>query len=110
MHTALRKTPFLQQPVKTETNPNAPDVVLPRRRPDIQRWAELFRDQRHPVPIFLKRRTNVWKCVGDYHVERWTEDHTEIALHAKRAGRSNVTSVLFLRRHDLRYGAQRDSK
>ena len=86
--------------LKTDTNPNAPDVVLPGKGPSIQRWAKVFRDQRHPVPIFLKQAINAWKYVGDYQVDRWTEDHSEIAAHAKRAARNDVTSVLFLKRHD----------
>ena len=83
---------------RKDTNPDAPDIILPGRGPSIQYWAEVFRAQRDPVPVFLKRAVNAWEYVGDYRVERSTEDHSEMAKQSARSGRNDVTSVLFLRR------------
>lgn len=86
---------------KKATNPNAPDIVLPGQGPNIRRWAEVFREQRDPVPIFIKKAVNEWEYVGDYRVDRWTDEPSEIARHSARSGRHDVTSVLFLKRHDV---------
>jgi hypothetical protein len=83
---------------KKDTNPDAPDIILPGNGRDIQKWARVFREQNYPVPIFIKKQVNAWMYVGDYHVERWTEDLSEIAKHATKSGRRDITSVLFLKR------------
>lgn len=82
--------------VTTDANPDAPDIILPGRGPEIQHWAEVFRHQAEPVPIFVKRAEKRWEYVGDYRVERWSEDESEIASHSLRSGRSDITSVLVL--------------
>jgi hypothetical protein len=64
---------------KKETNPNAPDIVLPGRGTSIQHWAEVFRAQTNPIPVFIKRAVNEWEYVGDYRVDRWTDEQSEIA-------------------------------
>jgi hypothetical protein len=84
---------------RRDTNPNAPDVILPGNGPDIQKWAKVFREQKYPVPVFIKKESNVWEYVGNYEVERWTDDPSEIARYAKSSGRKDVTSVLFLKRN-----------
>ena len=83
---------------RKETNPDAPDIILPGTGRDIQKYARVFREQNYPVPVFLKKEVNVWVYVGDYQVERWTNAPSEIAKHAKRSGRIDITSVLFLKR------------
>jgi hypothetical protein len=84
---------------RKDTNPNAPNIILPGNGPDIQKWAKVFREQGHAIPVFIKREVNSWEYVGDYAVERWTTDSAEIAKHARPAGRTDVTSVLFLKLH-----------
>lgn len=46
--------------------------------------------------MFLKKRTNEWRYVGEYKVEDWTEDPGRLAEYGRRAGRTNITRVLFL--------------
>ena len=84
---------------RTDTNPNAPDIILPGNGPDIKKWARVYREQKHPIPVFIKRESNAWEYVGDYKVERWTDDRADIAKYAKQSGRTDVTSVMFLKRH-----------
>jgi hypothetical protein len=33
---------------RTDTNPAAPEVILPGIGPDIQKWARVFRNQKYP--------------------------------------------------------------
>ena len=77
-------------------NPAAPQIILPGNGPGIKKWAEVFAEQPHFVPVFLKRATNEWEYAGDYRVKRRTEDPNEIAQHAKRTGRNDISQVLFL--------------
>ena len=86
---------------KKETNPNAPDIVLPGRGSGIQHWAEVFRAQTNPIPVFIKRVVNEWEYVGDYRVDRWTDEQSEIAKYSAGTNRNDITSVLFLKRHDV---------
>jgi hypothetical protein len=84
---------------RKDTNPDAPNIILPGNGRDIQKWAEVFREQNYPIPIFIKKQVNAWEYVGDYQVEGWTSDSSEIAKHAKKSKRPDITSVLFLKRH-----------
>ena len=86
---------------KKETNPNAPDIVLPGRGKGIQHWAEVFRAQTNPIPVFIERAVNEWEYVGDYRVDRWTDEQSEIAEYSAETNRNDITSVLFLKRHDV---------
>lgn len=83
---------------RTDTNPDAPEVILPGIGPDIQKWARVFRNQKNPIPVFIKKESNGWEYVGDYKVDRWTDDPSEIARYSIRSTGTAATSVLFLRR------------
>ncbi|HEY3136128.1 MAG TPA: hypothetical protein VGL29_08875 [Blastocatellia bacterium] len=41
--------------------------------------------------------SNAWRYVGDYKVERWTQDPVEIERRTKSSGRTEITSVLYLK-------------
>jgi len=77
-------------------NPGAPGIVLPGKGPGIEKWAAVFAGQSDFVPIFLKRATNEWEYAGDYRVKRRSDDPSEISQRARRAGRNDVSQVLFL--------------
>ncbi len=79
-------------------NPEAPNVVLVGSGPQTMRWAKVLCKQEYPIPMFIKKQTNKWKYVGDYKVEDWTEDPADLAEYGQRAGRTNITRVLFLTR------------
>ena len=83
---------------RKDTNPGAPDVVLPGRGPDIMRWATVFREQKVPVPIFIKQRTSEWQYVGNFLVDHWSNDEQIIADHEPISRKGRVTCVLFLRK------------
>ena len=79
-----------------DLNPDAPEVVLPGRGPEIQRWAETFAKQSDAVPTFLKRGTNDWEYVGNYRVRRLATDPAEINAQRYATGRDDVSMVLYL--------------
>jgi hypothetical protein len=81
-----------------DLNPEAPTVILPGTGPEIERWGRVFAEQPDPVPVFIKQRSNVWHCMGYFRCVTLADDQATISEHAKRAGRTDVTMVLFLER------------
>ena len=85
--------------LRLDTNPGAPDVVLPGRGPLIESSAERFATDGNAVPTFLKDAVNRWRYVGMYRAKRRSLDVAEIEVHARRAGRiGQVSQVLYLER------------
>lgn len=84
--------------VHTDTNPDAPDIILPGKGPGIQHAAELLVEQATPVPTFLYRNPAKWEYVGDYRLERCSRDPEEIARQVRRSDRPDVTMVLYMER------------
>lgn len=81
---------------RLDSNPEAPQIVLVGDAPQVKRWAEVFSKQAHYVPIFIKAESNVWKCVGNFRVEKSVEDRTEIKNYEPKAGRDGVVMILKL--------------
>lgn len=80
-----------------DKQPDAPEVILPGCGPEVYRWAEVFCEQKRPVPVFLKQASNCWEYVGDYVVDRWSEDPAVIAEQKRKTGRDQISRVLYLR-------------
>ena len=80
----------------TDKNPEAPRFVLPGTGPRIQKAAEIFSCQRQPVPTFIKRGSGRWEFVGYFVVKEQRFDSETVRVHAGKAERSDVTSVLML--------------
>lgn len=87
---------------RCDTNPDAPDIVLPGSGPMIRRSAKLFASSQKAVPVFIKRGTNDWRYVGKYRVSRMSDDPSEIRTHGQRAGRHDVSCILHLSRLEER--------
>lgn len=81
--------------VRTDSNPEAPRVILPGIGPEIERWAELFAQQGEPVPVFLKRAVNAWEYVGDYRVRSVERSPAAIAPYRERVAR-DLSMILHL--------------
>lgn len=80
-----------------DLNPDAPEVVLPGFGPEIEGAAGHFAQQREPIPVFLKHRSNAWRYMGDYYCRELSRDPAIIAKRAARAVRlGQVSMVLFL--------------
>jgi hypothetical protein len=84
--------------LRLDTNPDAPNIVLPGRGEGIEHAADLLVTQRTPVPTFLKRGSGAWEYVGVFAVERSSNDAGDIAVHARRSRRTDITSVIRLTR------------
>lgn len=92
-----------------DLNPGAPGVILPGTGPEIERWAHVFAAQKHAIPVFIKRQSNVWYCMGDFRCTNLSEDEATIAEHSRAAGRDDVTMVLSLERDRGGIDATRES-
>jgi hypothetical protein len=82
----------------TDVNPDAPAVILSGTDVEIKKWARVFAEQQDPIPVFIKWRSNEWHCRGYFRCTRLADDEETIASHARKAGRDDVTMVLFLER------------
>jgi hypothetical protein len=80
--------------LRLDLNPDAPGIVLPGSGPMIQKSAEWLVSQRSAVPTFIKRAPGQFEFVGDYRAESMSRDPAEIAIHARRTGRTDITSVI----------------
>jgi len=80
--------------LRLDTNPDAPAVILPGTGPGIEGAAARLVAQRDAVPTFLKRAVNCREYVGMYGVKRSTADPDVIAPHARRARRTDITSLI----------------
>lgn len=81
---------------RCDANPDAPTVVLPGKGPIIESSAASFAASKRAVPVFIKQNAGEWRYVGDHRVTRLSRDPAEIHTHAKRAGRTDVSCVLYL--------------
>ena len=79
-----------------ELNPDAPDVILPGAGPMIRQSAEWLVSQGSAVPTFIKRAPGQFEFVGEYRATRMSRDPAEIAAHARRTGRRDITSVIHM--------------
>lgn len=79
--------------LRTDLNPDAPQIILPGFGKQIQASAEALCKQHDPIPVFIKRRVNEWEYVGDFAVERYSQDAGEIANNETRAGRHGAEGI-----------------
>jgi len=81
-----------------DLNPGAPSTILPGTGPEIERWARKFAEQDEAVPVFVKRRPNEWTYMGQYRCTKLSEAPADIAPHAAKTGRDDISMVLTLTR------------
>ncbi len=79
-----------------DTNPDAPEAVLPGNGPIIKSTAESFAASGRAIPVFVKQNKCNWRFVGIWRVSRLSRDPGELKYHAERAGRTDVSCVLHL--------------
>ena len=71
-------------------------VALVGRGPKVEEQAAMFCRQENAVPVFFKKRANLWEYAGDYKCVRWTQDIDELAGFEETSGRLMLTRVIFL--------------
>lgn len=83
---------------KKKVNPDAPTTVLPGTGVEIERWAEVFAAQSHPIPVFVKYKPNVWTYFGQFRCVNLDRDPARIESQKRRTGREDITMILTLER------------
>ena len=84
--------------LQADAQSTASEIVLVGDRPNVIRDAEVFAAQGDAVPIFIKQQSNHWEYVGDYSVERYSQDSDELGPLRRKAERPHAVGVLFLKR------------
>jgi hypothetical protein len=84
--------------LKPEWNPQAPDVMLVRQEDSYIELANKLCNQDGAVPVFVKEAPSKWEYVGDYEVERCSDDRADIDKHQELSGRTNLGMVVFLKK------------
>ncbi len=77
-------------------NPEAPRVILPGTGEGIEGTAAMLRRQAGSLPVFLKQAAHAWKYVGMWEVSSRTWTPADVEEHARRTGRTDITSVIWL--------------
>jgi hypothetical protein len=85
--------------LRIDTNPDAPNIILPGTGQGIEGAARCLVAQHSAVPVFIRRGPYRWEYVGDYVVKRWSHDAAEIdaqQVHSgrSRSGRERITSII----------------
>lgn len=82
--------------LRPDYDPDAPTVLLVGEGEGIEQAADMLVAQRSPVPMFLKLGTGDWKYVGEYAVERSSQDAADLAAQGQRSGRGDITRVIYM--------------
>ncbi|MBI2760872.1 MAG: hypothetical protein HYX51_05545 [Chloroflexi bacterium] len=89
---------------RTDTNPDAPHIILPGDGPEVRRWADHLTTQPAPIPVFITIGPNRWRYEGRLRVASRSFETDAIAGHARKSGRRDVTQALFLESVDNAQG------
>src|SRR5688500_6638789 len=77
-----------------DLNPDAPDVVLVGRAPEVERWAAVFAGQKSFVPVFLKRASKAWEFAGWFRVRSLWTDRADLAKWEAVSGRMDGLAMV----------------
>src|SRR5450759_77758 len=77
--------------LRSDTNPDAPTVILPGTGSGIESSAWMLLGQASPIPVFMKRCENEWEYIGEYEFESFSRNRDAIAEQKKRSARSDIT-------------------
>jgi hypothetical protein len=80
-----------------DLNPDAPEIILVGRGSRRESLAKLLCEQQLPFGVYLKRDVNRWEFSGDFVVDQWSENPTEIRKQNARSNRNNVVRIIYLR-------------
>ena len=82
--------------LRTDLNPDAPNVVIVGKGPKIQASAELLNIQGHAVPTYIKNGVNDWRYAGLYRAKSLSRTASDIATYGATRPSGSVAGVLFL--------------
>lgn len=80
-------------------DPGAPEVILPGDYDYVRHWASVLCKQGGSIPIYIWQAPDVWKHVGEYEVESFSQLPADIAQHTRseRFAHIPITSVIKMR-------------
>lgn len=82
--------------LRSDLNPEAPEIIAFSTGPRIQVRAELFLKAGNAVPTYIKRGTNAWEYIGEYRATAIRRDAATIAQHGKNRDIETIAGILFL--------------
>lgn len=81
---------------RIDTNPDAPNLILPGIGPQIKRAANLLISGEYAIPVFIKQAVNQWRFAGNFRVSRICVDPVEIKKQSQKSGRNDISSILYM--------------
>jgi uncharacterized protein DUF6697 len=82
--------------LRRDYNPDAPGIILVGSGEGIEQAADMLVAQQSPVPTFIKQGTGDWKYIGEFAVERSSQDAADLEEQTKRSGRDDLTRVVWM--------------
>ena len=82
--------------LRLDKNPDAPDVIIVGKGPNIERNAKLFLSSGDAVPAYVKRRTNEWEFMGNYRATAYRCDSEVIKTYRHDRPLAEIAGILFL--------------
>jgi hypothetical protein len=84
--------------VTLKKNPDAPNVLLVSgEKRYVCEAGRILTKQSGSIPLYFKEAPNRWLEMGDFEVEKASQEAAEIEYRQARAGRTDVGFVLFMR-------------
>lgn len=86
--------------VTTRYNPEAPEVIIVGKGPQIEARAELFLKSETTVPLYIKQGTNAWAYRGEYRATSFSRDPAVIEQYRRHRSADDLAGILFLAEKD----------
>lgn len=83
--------------ITQEKNPNAPEILVVGNKPNVIKRAELLRNTRNYVPLFLKRDSNEWEYMGQVRYSSHTFDPEVIERYRGLRLAKDIYGIFFLK-------------
>lgn len=87
--------------IRTDLNPEAPEIIVVGNGPRIVASAELFLEQQSYVPVYIKQDTNSWRYLGDYKADSYSRNPEIIERYRRHRLFDSVDGILFLSSADM---------
>jgi hypothetical protein len=85
--------------LRPELNPHAPKIVLVGSGEKTVENARMLCRQNGAIPVFVREADAEWEYMGDYEVERCSEDQGVIDEHQGYSGREDLRMIIYLKKH-----------
>ena len=86
--------------VTTTLNPEAPEIVVVGKGPNIEKNAQRYLEQDEYVPLYIKQAVNQWSYAGDFKAIQYSTDPSIIEKHRRHRPINKVAGILFLSKNN----------